>query len=316
MWIIYKHTNKINQKSYIGQTCQKPNERWRKGQGYHRSTKFYNAIQKYGWNNFEHDIIEENILTREEADQREKYWIQYYNSIENGYNISVGGTGMTSEQAKQYNQENWNNNKFKAIFCKPVICLNTQKIYSSIIEASKDTGIGKCSISACCRHRNQSCGKDINGEPYLWEYYIEGNVYKYQKPIHKNYKKIICLTTNEIFDTITEASNKYNINHACISDCCNFKQHTAGKLPDGTRLVWRYYQEDGNYKTSINTSGKTSKKVICIETKHIFNSIKEAADYVNGSASNISVCCKQTHKTCKGYHWMFYKDYNERAKTE
>lgn len=64
---VYKHTNQINGKSYVGITCQKPEYRWgTDGQGYKECPFFWNAIQKYGWNNFSHEIIFEG-LTHEEA---------------------------------------------------------------------------------------------------------------------------------------------------------------------------------------------------------------------------------------------------------
>ena len=64
MWVIYKHTNLINGKIYIGQTCQNPEDRWDYGCGYKKhNLHFYNAIKKYGWKEgFSHEIIEKNIL--------------------------------------------------------------------------------------------------------------------------------------------------------------------------------------------------------------------------------------------------------------
>ena len=70
-WCIYKHTNIINGKSYIGITSLKLSDRWRSdGKGYKHSRCFYNAIQKYGWNNIKHEIIECD-LTKEKADKEE-----------------------------------------------------------------------------------------------------------------------------------------------------------------------------------------------------------------------------------------------------
>lgn len=87
---IYLHKNKINGKCYIGQTIQKPSRRWRKnGIGYKLCPKFYSAIQKYGWNNFEHEIL--CWCNDYEADFLEKEFIKKYNSIENGYNLDSGG---------------------------------------------------------------------------------------------------------------------------------------------------------------------------------------------------------------------------------
>ena len=64
---VYIHTNTINGKKYVGLTKQECKERWRHdGLGYQQQKKFFNAILKYGWNNFQHDIVAEN-LTAEEA---------------------------------------------------------------------------------------------------------------------------------------------------------------------------------------------------------------------------------------------------------
>lgn len=59
------------------------------------STYFWNAIKKYGWNNFEHYILESN-LTLEEANEKERYYISYYNSSNNlyRYNLTLGGEGF------------------------------------------------------------------------------------------------------------------------------------------------------------------------------------------------------------------------------
>ena len=64
-YIIYRHINKVNGKSYIGQTCQKLSARWKSGAGYTKEHQpaFYHAIQKYGWDSFTHEMkILENSL--------------------------------------------------------------------------------------------------------------------------------------------------------------------------------------------------------------------------------------------------------------
>lgn len=92
-YCIYKHINNINKKIYIGQTCQIPTYRWGKnGDGYKNSPHFYSAIQKYGWENFDHEILYTN-LTKEQANELEKQLIQKYKSRnpEYGYNSQIGG---------------------------------------------------------------------------------------------------------------------------------------------------------------------------------------------------------------------------------
>lgn len=91
-YIIYKHVNKTNGKVYIGQTSISPEKRWKNGSGYIGNKYFFNAIQKYGWDGFEHIIVESG-LTLEEANKQEENLIAEYksNKKECGYNIRNGG---------------------------------------------------------------------------------------------------------------------------------------------------------------------------------------------------------------------------------
>ena len=57
---------------------------------------------------------------------------------------------------------------------------------------------------------------------------------------NKNSKKVICITTKRIFDNASLGAKYYNINRRCITNCCNKSQKYAGKLKNGTKLVWRY----------------------------------------------------------------------------
>lgn len=98
-FIVYIHRNLINGKVYIGQTCNL-SERWRcNGKNYSTSVKFYNAIRKYGWDNFSHEVLYDN-LNQEAADILEKELIEKYDSINNGYNLKGGGSrGVLSEES-------------------------------------------------------------------------------------------------------------------------------------------------------------------------------------------------------------------------
>ena len=94
-YCVYIHTNKINGKKYVGQTKHGKNpkeKRWKSGDGYKCCTYFYNAILKYGWNNFEHEIVAEN-LTKDEAYSMEQKLIFELDTRNPsvGYNIRPGG---------------------------------------------------------------------------------------------------------------------------------------------------------------------------------------------------------------------------------
>ena len=91
---IYKITNKLNNKVYIGQTIQKPIERFyqhcaKKCDKYILNMVIHKAIFKYGKDNFTFEVIEE--VPKQQLNEREEYWIKYYNSYTDGYNSTKGG---------------------------------------------------------------------------------------------------------------------------------------------------------------------------------------------------------------------------------
>lgn len=89
LYLIYKHTDP-NGKIYFGITQNHPQTRWNEGAGYEKQSKFYRAIQKYGWINFKHEIIEAG-LSREKAEERENELIIQYKTYDTkyGYNTQV-----------------------------------------------------------------------------------------------------------------------------------------------------------------------------------------------------------------------------------
>lgn len=93
-WCVYVHTNKINGKKYVGITSRNPEDRWDYGCGYRGQVYFYRAIQKYGWDNFKHEVLLTNE-TKEYACAAEKCLIKAYasNNPKYGYNLSSGGEG-------------------------------------------------------------------------------------------------------------------------------------------------------------------------------------------------------------------------------
>lgn len=94
MWIVYEHVNKKNGFRYIGITHNNPKYRWGyRGHKYNDSPKFWRAIKKYGWDNFEHNILFEN-LTEQEAKEKEKELICINKKLKISYNISDGGDGV------------------------------------------------------------------------------------------------------------------------------------------------------------------------------------------------------------------------------
>lgn len=186
-YCVYMHRNKINNKVYIGQTCN-IKVRWHPI-SYKGSSYFYNAIEKYGWDNFEHIILIDN-LSLEEANQKEKYFIKIYESTNRnkGYNLKTGGNNgyqlskETRQKIRLSNQLYAKNNLDKLLIRlekmhekarKKVICLNNNKIFNSQLEAANYAGLKNSTpISRCCKGERKTAGKHpISGERLIWKFY-------------------------------------------------------------------------------------------------------------------------------------------------
>lgn len=202
-YIVYMHKNKINEKKYIGITCQRFEYRCGKnGNNYEECPRFWGAIQKYGWDNFEHIVLLSG-LTKEEACEKEKELIEKHQTRnkEFGYNLSKGGDMPDSD----YMRDLWKNNEYKTFASNQmriawqdaekrkkrsnaakerwskeefkqkasdavmkacsvkVQCIETGVIYSSRKEASDALGVCGANISRAIRTGYQ-CGG------YHWQY--------------------------------------------------------------------------------------------------------------------------------------------------
>lgn len=176
---VYMHINNANGKRYIGITSGDPLKRWRNGQGYYKNTHFYNAIFRYGWDNFTHLILYTGI-SKNEACEIEQSLIAKYNTQNKayGYNLTSGGEFFKhSEESKRLmSQQRMGKGKVKRTPEQiehmkanhagggkkvPVYCVETKKRYECINDAARDTGINKKQISGCCRkqkHYNTAGG--------------------------------------------------------------------------------------------------------------------------------------------------------------
>lgn len=168
MYYIYKCTNKINNKSYIGQTCNLASRIKNHTTKYNkRPTVFQKAIQEYGEENFVWEILEK-VGTLKESYEKEKFYINELNTlIPNGYNF-VKGTNPDSKNKEK---------KIKKYDKKG----NFIKQYNSISETCDIEGIHRGDLIGCLKHRYKSS----NG--YIWLYEDEEITEKLVKlqPIHR-----------------------------------------------------------------------------------------------------------------------------------
>lgn len=289
-WCIYKHTNKVNGKVYIGQTCQKPEDRWQNGRGYQHNPLFYNAIQKYGWNGFTHEIIETEIQTQEEANQKEIDYIAQYNSYEEGYNLTKGGNNAE--------------HRGKGVCQIDMASFKVVAIYPTLRHAERAMDGDHTLIQRVCE-RSQTNGRhNITAYGYYWCYeedysddwrpltrrenHTSGEeVYQLQKEGTKFY--IV-----EIYPSILEASRKTNTPHGNIWQCCNNGDYITAK-----GFYWCYVR---NYSPSWRPrkdKNKARQRIMrCKNTGDIFFKSQEAARFAGlKGPESIYRACLDSNKT-------------------
>lgn len=210
--IIYKATNLITGKSYIGLTTRSLQERKLEHLRHldTENTYFHRAIKKYGKENFSWEIIDSEASSLGDLREKETHYIQIYNTLSpNGYNITQGGENPSFENRRDYN---YGNNPS----AKPVINLTTLIVYDSIKRAAEENQVSPESIKKAIKNNTPCCNS-------LWELYDETKIYNTpKKPISQNSrKKVKNIKTGEIFNSISAAADKYHIARKTVRDSCN-----------------------------------------------------------------------------------------------
>ena len=144
---------------------------------------------------------------------------------------------------------------------KKIYCIEENKIYDNALELAKEWNVNFANVYSVCnhkKHKNGSYFKSLKDKHLLWldeyEKCSEEDLKRYLewcKPNNNKNKTIYCITTGEKFNSIKEANEYYNASN--ISACCKGKYKSSGKLPDGTPLQWKYY-EDPTLKESEQAS--------------------------------------------------------------
>ena len=248
-YIIYAHINKNNGKTYVGQTKQSLTRRFRhNGEGYQRCSRFFDAIQKEGWDSFKHIILFEN-LTLEQADLIEEYLINKFDlrNEEKGYNINKGGHGFSqfaSENISQSNKINWEKGIYDNIK-NQVYCIELNRNFESVLEAERQTGIDNSSIQKVCKHLLKYAGYSPKGQPLHWIFSQDKNEQIIKELYFKNEVikgasiPVFCPELNELFSSTTNVYNKYKIDPSSIRKAIRGVKKSAGKHPEtNEKLHW------------------------------------------------------------------------------
>lgn len=269
---IYKITNLINGKIYIGQTVRSISKRWTEHckPSSIKKSNITKAILKYGKENFNIEEVyrADNIW---ELNKKEIYYIKKYDSRDKtkGYNIAYGGNSTRKKQ-------------------KQIVCTCTGEIFDSMSQASKFYNINVGSISNVCLGKSKTCRGMVFSFLKDWDGMLISKIKPKNKP-----KKIMCINDGKTFDSIAQASKFYNISQSKISLVCNGKRATCNNLS----FIFI------NHKIKNNIKAK-KRSVKCMNDHKIFNSITEASRYYNISKTGIRKSCLN-HREIKGKLFIY-----------
>jgi len=304
LFCVYMHTTPSGKK-YIG-ISSNVYKRW---SDRYRGQAFSKAIKKHGWDNIKHEILFKN-LTLQEACDKEIELIKQYKTTDKkyGYNVSSGGkiNFYPHSKASEETKKKMSEAQKKRYREHPLTQEQREKMAENCREIAR-----KRVYTPEMRKRMSDARK---GKPH---YYARGKIIEdwHKKLISeansgsKNAKarKVICLDTCKVYDTILEASKDTGCSSEGIGNVCGNRKIKTHNLH------WAYYDEtkDMKYyhhllkvKLSIERP-PLEKKVRCVETGKIYPSMRAVRDELGVQISVVSMCCNGKGKTAGGFHWEF-----------
>lgn len=279
-YTIYMHKNKINGKVYIGLTGIKPEERWKSnGKGYTDDTYLVKAIKKYGWDNFEHIILEKD-LTLDEANNLEEYYIQKYNTLDHsfGYNLKHGGShGGHTEETKQKISKAHKGVPTKEEVKRHLSEIQKGKHHSPRTEFKKGhipwTKGKKLPKQLVEKIRERCKGK---------KYALGHKLSEEQKKKMSEIKKGKHTSPNTEFKKGQTPWNK------------------------GVPMTPERYEKCKATMFKKGMKPRIVMPVLCVELNKKYDSIKDAAVSLGLRSSHICHCCKGMLKKTGGYHFRYF----------
>lgn len=318
---IYKHTNKLDGKCYIGQTkCEDLTRRWTGGNGYKECKHFNSAIKKYGWSNFTHEILETG-LSEQEANDRERFYIALYrsNDPKYGYNIRSGGqarTEFSAEGLRRISELSRGGNNGNALSVV-AFDLSGKRVatFETSREASAYLGVSTSRLSLHLSKGTGTCGGYIckrADEVGELERLPEDQIYRPKEQRSQN-KRVsqYSLSGDYIatYGSVTLAAEAAKTSRTEISACLSGKQKSA------CGYQWRYYtgSEEPIPAYSKNTKNmgfaKNRRPVAMINKGGVllecFESTVEASKRTNICITSIQKCASGYQKTAGGYRWEY-----------
>lgn len=286
-WCVYCHTNKTNNKKYFGITSKNPPEkRWgANGTKYKPRNKngkshFWNAIIKYGWDNFRHEVLFKDLYEWDACKIEIDLIAQFDTTNPNkGYNLDLGGTsGRHSIEARKHMSENHAdvNGPNNPFYGKRHSKETKAKLRQSHIGKYVGENSPKYGTHPSKETRRKMSEAQKNRKPPTD---ITRQKMSKQRTGFKNgaaTKPMYCIELNEIFWGATEAKNKYGFNDNAIrASAKNIKIH-AGKHPETkVPLSWKYVYDQINKNGTITQGAVSLGYITEKQVDEYFNNLKQ-----------------------------------------
>lgn len=252
---IYCILNLVNGKRYIGKSVNIYN-RWTTEKSGLRYNYFHNIHLQRAWNKYGEDAFSFYIIERcknEVLAKREQFWIDFYDSYNNGYNQTIGGEGSLGVVCSQEKRQKIRDAHLgeKNFNTRPVYCPELNQTFWGAKEAEdiygEKYGVSATRICDCCNNRGIYNGKLYDGTLLHWCYESDKDSFVIQLP--KSYKPVYCAELDEYFINIQSAIDDdriFKAHNSNIKLCCegDLRHKTCGRLIDGTKLTWRYATPD------------------------------------------------------------------------
>lgn len=305
---VYMHITP-NSKRYIGITGRSVNARWHP-KNYEDCRAFYKAIQKYGWDSITHHIISVG-LTKEEAKNAERFLIEKYRTTDKrfGYNILKGGDiseGISEEGRKRISEFHKGRKRseetkrrlkeslIRSGYTKPVICYETGERFESAKEAARSVGMKSTDIFKSVDQPDKTFGG------YHW---VSPDKVQEFKPIPNKsqlkQKRIEIIETGEVFESVTEAGKRLNVNPSTITNTCKGRNRTTR----GYHL--RYLENPLPDDVDIGKYEFVKKRIRLVETNHVYESVAEASRDLGIKTELIINVCKGRQENTHGLHFCY-----------
>ena len=250
-WIVYVHINKTNAKRYVGITSRSCRQRWgENGERYKTSPYFYNSIQKYGWDNFEHIVLHQNIIEKE-AKNLERYYIKKWktNIKEYGYNCTEGGDGVLGCTVHRGKLVSNNISDDLVPIVEVDASYNVIAEWEVLNDCARENGVQATNISKCARGKHKTC----NGRVFMYKKDVVNKTpqqikefrdmqrcelgYNIEK-ISTLKKKVALINKNleilHIFNSINQASKELKVDASSITKVCKGRI----KQTNGYRFIY------------------------------------------------------------------------------